>query len=66
LIFGAISDSHRFSLSEGIVHSPDDIRSLDIIDLDDGIELRMWLTQSNADRFNERRRHIAGPFYRGK
>src|SRR5258708_4650422 len=50
-----------FSLSEGIVHSPDDIRSLDIIDLDDGIELRMWLAQSNADRLTERRRHIAGP-----
>ena len=50
-----------FSLSEGIVQSPDDIRSLDVIDLDDGIELRMWLTQANADRLNERRRHIAGP-----
>ncbi len=50
-----------FSLSEGIVQSPDDIRSLDIIDLDDGIELRMWLAQANADRLNERRRHIAGP-----
>ena len=50
-----------FSLSEGIVQSPDDIRSLEIIDLDDGIELRMWLAQANADRLNERRRHIAGP-----
>lgn len=50
-----------FSLSEGIVQSPDDIRSLDIVDLDDGIELRMWLAQANADRLNQRRRHIAGP-----
>jgi FdhD protein len=50
-----------FSLSEGIVQSPDDIRSLDIVELDDGIELRMWLAQANADRLNERRRHIAGP-----
>jgi len=50
-----------FSLSEGIVRTPDDIRSLDIVDLGDGIELRMWLTQANADRLNERRRHIAGP-----
>jgi FdhD protein len=50
-----------FSLSEGIVQSSDDIRSLEIIDLDDGIELRMWLAQANADRLNERRRHIAGP-----
>ena len=39
-----------FSLSEGIVPSPDDIDSLDIVELDDGIELRMWLAQSKADR----------------
>jgi FdhD protein len=50
-----------FSLSEGVVQSPDDILSLDIIDLDDGIELRMWLDPAKADLVNERRRHIAGP-----
>jgi FdhD protein len=50
-----------FSLSEGIVQSPDDILSLDIVDLEDGIELRMWLDPSKAELINERRRHIAGP-----
>jgi len=50
-----------FSLSEGIVHSPDDIESLDIVPLADGIELRMWLEPALANRLNERRRHIAGP-----
>ena len=50
-----------FSLSEGIVRSPEDIESFDIVQLDDGIELRMWLAQSKADRLSERRRHIAGP-----
>ena len=50
-----------FSLSEGIVRSADDIESLEIVELDDGIELRMWLAQSTADRLSERRRHIAGP-----
>src|ERR1700688_3152159 len=50
-----------FSLSEGIVQSPDDISSLDIVELDDGIELRMWLAPSQAERISERRRHIAGP-----
>ena len=50
-----------FSLSEGIVQSPDDIDSLDIVELDDGIELRMWLASSKAERLSERRRHIAGP-----
>src|ERR1700758_1367997 len=50
-----------FSLSEGIVRSGDDIESFEIVELDDGIELRMWLAQSTADRLSERRRHIAGP-----
>src|SRR6202040_117883 len=50
-----------FSLSEGIIQSLDDIDSLDVVSLDDGIELRMWLAQSKADRLSERRRHIAGP-----
>jgi FdhD protein len=50
-----------FSLSEGIVRSSDDIRSLDIVHLDDGVELRIWLDASQAKRLSERRRHIAGP-----
>src|ERR1700759_4378707 len=50
-----------FSLSEGGVQSPGQISLLDIVDLDDGIELRMWLADKKAVRLNERRRHIAGP-----
>ena len=50
-----------FSLSEGIVHSPGDIESLDIVEVDDGIELRMWLSSKKAALLTERRRHIAGP-----
>jgi FdhD protein len=50
-----------FSLSEGIVQSAEDIVSLDIVQLDDGIELRMWVNQSKAELLSERRRHIAGP-----
>jgi FdhD protein len=50
-----------FSLSEGVISSSTDIHSLDIVRLDDGIELRMWLNKLNADRLRERRRHVAGP-----
>ena len=50
-----------FSLSEGIVQSPDEISSLDIVDLDDGVELRMWLADDKSHHLSERRRHIAGP-----
>jgi FdhD protein len=50
-----------FSLSEGLIDSSSDIDSLDIMPLDDGVELRMWLSRPKADRLQERRRHIAGP-----
>jgi FdhD protein len=50
-----------FSLSEGVISSSSDIDSLDVVRLDDGVELRMWLSKPKADRLQERRRHIAGP-----
>jgi FdhD protein len=50
-----------FSLTEGIVQSADEIEQLDVVDLDDGIELRMWIAPAKADRLSVRRRHIAGP-----
>jgi FdhD protein len=50
-----------FSLSEGIIDSSADIVSLDIVRLDDGVELRIWLSKPRADRLQDRRRHIAGP-----
>ena len=50
-----------FSLNEGIISAASDINSLDIMPLDDGVELRMWLTKTKADGLQRRRRHIAGP-----
>jgi FdhD protein len=50
-----------FSLSEGVISSSADVDSLDIVRLDDGVEVRMWLNKPTADRLQKRRRHIAGP-----
>jgi FdhD protein len=50
-----------FSLSEGVINSAADIQSLDVVRLDDGVELRMWLNKPNAERLRERQRRIAGP-----
>jgi FdhD protein len=50
-----------FSLTEGIVASPADIRQLDIVEYDAGVELRMWLVEPRAATLVERRRHLAGP-----
>ena len=43
------------------MQSADEIASLDIVELDDGIELRMWLAPEKAEPISQRRRHIAGP-----
>ena len=65
VMMGTPHDLHDFavgfSLNEGIVQLPDDIHSLGIVELDDGIELCMWLSSEKATRLSERRRHIAGP-----
>jgi FdhD protein len=50
-----------FSLTEGIVASPEEIRHLEIIEQEVGIELRMWLSEPGAAALNDRRRHLAGP-----
>jgi len=50
-----------FSFTEGLISSPSDIRQLDIVEHDAGIELRMWLTEPRAAALSERRRHLAGP-----
>src|SRR5258707_4158179 len=49
-----------FSLNEGIIDSASDIQSLDVLSVDDGIEVRIWLGNSSADRLQRRRRHMAG------
>src|ERR1700688_3655476 len=50
-----------FSLNEGIISSAAEIKSMEVVRLDDGVELRMWLSRPKADRLQARRRHIAGP-----
>src|SRR6266851_6048755 len=50
-----------FSLTEGIVSSIDQIESLEIIEDDLGIELRMRLAEPRGKVYSERRRYLAGP-----
>lgn len=49
-----------FSLSEGVIADAAEIRDIQIIESDLGIELRMELTKGPAERFAARRRHLAG------
>jgi FdhD protein len=50
-----------FSLTEGIVSTPSDIRQLDVVAFETGIEMRMWLAEPRASALIQRRRHLAGP-----
>jgi FdhD protein len=50
-----------FSLSEGVIDSPSDIRAFDVVYIDLGIELRMWLTAERSSRMAARRRRLVGP-----
>jgi FdhD protein len=50
-----------FSLTEGIALSPADIEELEIVPVEHGIELRMWLAPQRADAITARQRRLAGP-----
>ena len=50
-----------FSLSEGIIAAPADIRQLEVVEHAAGVELRMWLAGPRAAALGDRRRHLAGP-----
>jgi FdhD protein len=50
-----------FSLSEGIVATPNDILSIQIVEVPDGIECRMDLAAHKLDTLTKRQRHLVGP-----
>jgi FdhD protein len=50
-----------FSVTEGLIERREDIESLEVIEADDGIELRMWLVPERASIYSRRRRLLAGP-----
>lgn len=50
-----------FSLSEGFIDSAGDIRSLEIVEQDLGVEARLWLNAPASARHSARRRAMIGP-----
>jgi FdhD protein len=50
-----------FSLTEGVISSIDAIDSIDIVEQEMGVELRIWLKTPEAAEFLGRRRKMAGP-----
>jgi FdhD protein len=50
-----------FSLTEGIIDSPQSIAELEVVHQRDGVELRMWLAEGASKAFIDRRRSSLGP-----
>ena len=50
-----------FALTERIIASPSEIEDLEIVDLPNGLELRMTLAAGRDEALAARRRRIAGP-----
>ena len=50
-----------FSLTEGVISSVDAIESIEVVEDDVGVELRIWLKAPHAVEFLGRRRKMAGP-----
>jgi len=49
-----------FSLSEGIVSAADEIADIEVMPLDAGADVRIWLRDSAADALHTRRRRVLG------
>ena len=50
-----------FSLSEGIIASTDDIRDLQVVPGELGVEVRLWLAADRSQQLAARRRRLVGP-----
>jgi FdhD protein len=50
-----------FSITEGIVEQAEEIDSIELVESDLGIEVRMWLAANRSRNLAARRRAIAGP-----
>ena len=50
-----------FSLTEGVIDAPSDLKGLEIVEQPLGVEVRAWLAPERSARLAERRRMMAGP-----
>ncbi|MBS7543575.1 formate dehydrogenase accessory sulfurtransferase FdhD [Ancylobacter oerskovii] len=50
-----------FSLTEGVIGALADIEDLEILEHEEGVEIRLWINADRAGQMVARRRQIAGP-----
>lgn len=49
-----------FTLTEGLVDSPEQVQGIEIVEVEDGIEARIWLDGPRSAALTARRRRLAG------
>ncbi|GAB4070076.1 formate dehydrogenase accessory sulfurtransferase FdhD [Ancylobacter sonchi] len=50
-----------FSLTEGVIGARSDVEDLELLEFDEGVEIRLWINAERAGHMVARRRQIAGP-----
>jgi len=50
-----------FSLTEGLIASPDEIEEITVVEMEGGIDIQIQLSSLQEQAFQARRRHMAGP-----
>ena len=50
-----------FSLTEGVIDRLADVEDLELLEFDEGVEVRLWINAERAGQMVARRRQIAGP-----
>lgn len=53
--------AYGFSLTEGLINSPNEIEKIDIVKVTRGIDIQIALNVDRRDAFQKRRRNMAGP-----
>jgi len=52
---------YGFSLTEGVIGDLSQVQSVETLEFDEGVEIRLWLDEERAGQMVARRRQIAGP-----
>ncbi|QIB33995.1 formate dehydrogenase accessory sulfurtransferase FdhD [Ancylobacter pratisalsi] len=52
---------YGFSLTEGVIGALSEVDSIETLEFDAGVEVRLWLNETRASQMVARRRQIAGP-----
>lgn len=53
--------AYGFALTEGVITTPDQVESFEVVTHPQGIEARFWLPDDTAQALKDRRRSLAGP-----